>query len=109
MDPLDYASDRAMGYQRLGDEISSAAVRALTAAELETLADRLLNTDLPVPQALSAMHIDVRQLCIDDLDRLALIIARCRECQTWTRLSELVVTTCPECWGEMDGAQNAPQ
>lgn len=100
MDIYDAASDAALAYQ--GHAPMPVPTRELTQSELDRLVSHLVATEMPIPDALRALRLDIMQITIDDLDRLATQIARCRHCNTWTRLAELVDQACPDCRAEMD-------
>ena len=74
--------------------------RPLTADELNLLVEHLVDTEMSPLEAIHALQISLDLLTLDDLDTLAARIARCRHCNTWTRLAQLVNGVCPDCLDE---------
>lgn len=98
MDPLDRASDRAVAYQYQPTEALRS--RSLSAAELHQVISHLLDTEMPVPDALHALRLGLDVATMDDVMIIMQQIARCKECRTWTRLTDLDQAACPACRAE---------
>jgi len=105
MDYLDRAADATLAAQE--HDTAGLAARAvpqrLNPTELRRLCIHLVETDMSIPAGLAGLGYGIRNLHLDDLDRLARSIARCRHCNTWTRLAELVNGICPDCLEETEG------
>jgi hypothetical protein len=99
MDVYDLAAQAAQQYQ--GTILAVTDERPLTPFELEALVEHLLGTEMPVQEALRALHFGgARRLTLDDIDKLCRLVAPCRYCATWTRLPELAHGLCPTCHQE---------
>lgn len=99
MDNYDRAAELAVpGLMQFPDHNT----RALSAAELHALITHLVGTEMPVTTGLRALHFCVDQLTLEDLDLLATHIARCKHCNNWTRLADLVQGRCSDCREEED-------
>lgn len=101
MDVFDIAAEIGATY----NQAPHAAVtsRDLTEAEFAALLAHLVDTEMMPLDAAQALHLTLDRLTLADFDRLSQHLARCNHCNTWTRLPDLVNSTCPDCLSEQDG------
>jgi hypothetical protein len=98
---MDIYDRAAAATEQMQVPLTPGLMRPLTLPELTALVDYLLGTEMPVPEALRHLRYGIHQVTLDDLDRLGARIARCRHCQTWTALRELINQVCPSCLKEL--------